>query len=111
MPITIDPDLETLLCRSVLNAPDASWPFEPELGRQLISSLEHALHPLQAAARSCALLTSPTCRAALARILRGSAVELPVLSFLEVPDGKAVDIVATIGGNSQLVAPATDKEG
>lgn len=109
--ITIDPDLETLLCRSVLNAPDASWPFEPELGRQLISSLEQALHPLQAAARSCALLTSPTCRAALARILRGSAVELPVLSFLEVPDGKAIDIVATIGGNSQLVAPATDKEG
>jgi flagellar biosynthesis protein FlhA len=109
--ITIDPELEALLCRSVLNAPDASWPFEPELGRQLISSLEHALHPLQAAARSCALLTSPTCRASLARILRGSAVELPVLSFLEVPDGKAIDIVATIGGGSQLAAIATDQEG
>lgn len=96
--ITIDPELEGLLLQAVRNAPDATWPFEPGLARQIISALESALHPLHAAARSAALLTAPPCRPALARLLRGSAVDLPVLSFLELPETKAVDIVATIGG-------------
>jgi flagellar biosynthesis protein FlhA len=109
--ITIDPELEGLLVQAVRTAPDASWPFEPGLARQLIAALEASLHPLQAAARSCALLTSPYCRAALARLLRGSAVELPVLSFLEIPETKAVDIVATIGGNAPAEAISTDQEG
>jgi flagellar biosynthesis protein FlhA len=109
--ITIDPELEGLLVQAVRTAPDASWPFEPGLARQLIAALEASLHPLQAAARSCALLTSPLCRAALARLLRGSAVELPVLSFLEIPETKAVDIVATIGGNAPAEAISTDQEG
>lgn len=97
--ITIDPELEGLLLQAVRNAPDAAWPFEPGLARQIISALENALHPLHAAARSAALLTAPPCRPALSRLLRGSAVDLPVLSFLELPETKAVDIVATIGGS------------
>ncbi|MEN9392827.1 MAG: flagellar biosynthesis protein FlhA, partial [Pseudomonadota bacterium] len=84
---------------AVRTAPDASWPFEPRLARQIISALDQALHPLQAAARSAALLTAPACRPALARLLRGSALDLPVLSFLEIPETKSVDIVATIGSD------------
>ncbi len=109
--ITIDPELEGLLVQAVRTAPDASWPFEPGLARQFIAALEASLHPLQAAARSCALLTSPYCRAALARLLRGSAVELPVLSFLEIPETRAVDIIATIGGNAPAEAISTDQKG
>ena len=97
--ITIDPELEGLLLQAVRTAPDASWPFEPRLARQIISALDQALHPLQAAARSAALLTAPACRPALARLLRGSALDLPVLSFLEIPETKSVDIVATIGSD------------
>lgn len=97
--ITIDPELEGLLLQAVRTAPDASWPFEPRLARQIINALDQALHPLQAAARSAALLTAPACRPALARLLRGSALDLPVLSFLEIPETKSVDIVATIGSD------------
>jgi len=81
------------------------------LARQLIAALETALHPLQAAARSCALLTSPACRPALARLLRGSAMDLPVLSFLEVPETKPVDIVATVGGESRSETDFAEQEG
>ncbi len=109
--ITIDPDLEGLLVQAVRTAPDAGWPFEPGLSRQLIAALEAALDPLQAAARSCALLTAPACRPALARLLRGSAVDLPVLSFLEIPDAKAVDVVATIGGQTAPHTITTEQEG
>ncbi len=109
--ITIDPDLEGLLAQAVRTAPDANWPFEPGLARQLIGALETALDPLQAAARNCALLTSPTCRPALTRLLRGSSVDLPVLSFLEIPEAKSVDIVATIGGGTGTPSEFAEQEG
>jgi flagellar biosynthesis protein FlhA len=102
--ITIEAELESMLLQAVRTAPDASWPVEPGLARQLVDALHDALPPLHAAARSCALLTTPLCRAPLARLLRSSGLDLPVLSFLEIPDGKPVDIVATIGGAAQAIS-------
>jgi flagellar biosynthesis protein FlhA len=107
--VTIDPELEGLLIRAVRAAPDAAWPVEPALSRQLIASLEQALAPLHPAARACAIITSPVCRLALAWLLRGTSADVPVLSFLEIPETKAVDIVATVGGGVALPASQEDQ--
>jgi len=53
-------------------------------------------------------VTSPIARRPLARLLAPHLPDVPVLSFLEIPDGKAVEVVAVVGGgavNPQL-APA-----
>jgi flagellar biosynthesis protein FlhA len=38
----------------------------------------------------------------LARLLRPHLPETPVLSFLEIPDAKAVDVVAVVGRSDAI---------
>jgi flagellar biosynthesis protein FlhA len=99
--ITFDPELEALLTQAVRAGPQAAWPFEPELARRIISALDEAVQPLLLAARSFAVITSPICRAAIARLLRAQFADVAVLSFLEIPETKAVDVIASIGGHRE----------
>ena len=85
-------------------APQATWPFEPELARRIIAAVDDAVQPLLFAARSFAVITSPLCRAAVARLLRAQLTDVAVLSFLEIPENKAVDVIAVVGG-----APAPER--
>jgi flagellar biosynthesis protein FlhA len=39
-------------------------------------------------------------RRALARLLRPHLSDAPVLSYLEIPDGKPVEVVAVVGGGA-----------
>lgn len=100
--ITFDGDLETLLVQSVQSAPQASWPFEPELARRIIAVIDEAVQPMLIAARSFAIITSPLCRAAVARLLRAQFSDVAVLSFLEIPETKKVDVIAVVGGQTRL---------
>ncbi len=95
--ITFDPELESLLTQSVRTGPNASWPFDPDLAARIVSAVSEAVQPQLMAARSFAIVTSPICRAALSRLLRAQLSEIPVLSFLEIPETKAVDVIAMIG--------------
>ena len=54
--------------------------------------------PLLAEARRFAVVTSPIARRPLARLLAPHIPDVPVLSFLEIPDGKPVDVIAVVGG-------------
>jgi flagellar biosynthesis protein FlhA len=96
--ITFDAELEELLAQAVRAGPNASWPFEPALANRIIAAVGNAVQPLLMAARSFAIVTSPLCRAAVSRLLRAQLAEVPVLSFLEIPETKAVDVLAVIGG-------------
>jgi flagellar biosynthesis protein FlhA len=96
--ITLDGELESLLSQSVAAGPGAAWPFEPELARRIVQSVGSAVQPLLLAARSFAVVTSPACRPALSRLLRAHLPDVPVLSFLEIPETKAVEIMAVVGG-------------
>lgn len=96
--ITFDADLERLLAQSVAAGPGTAWPFDPELARRLISSVDEAAQPMLMDARSFAIVTSPACRPAVARLLRPHLPETPVLSFMEIPETKSVDVVAIVGG-------------
>lgn len=102
--VTIDPELEALLDQSVRAAPDAAWPIEPELARRIITAIHEAVEPLLLAARSFAVIVSPLCRPAMARLLRAQFADVAVLSFLEIPEGKSVEIIATVGGRTDEAA-------
>ncbi len=97
--ITFDGELEGLLAQSVSADTEAQWPFEPDLANRIISAVGEAVEPLQMAARSCAIVTSPMCRAAVARLLSAHLSDVPVLSFLEIPEKKAVEVIAVVGRN------------
>ncbi len=102
--ITFDAELEELLCQAVRAGPGASWPFEPALASRIINIVSDAVQPMLLAARSFAIVTSPVCRAAVSRLLRAQLADVPVLSFLEIPETKAVDVMAVVGGRTPSLA-------
>ena len=96
--ITLDGDLEGLLAQAMRVSGDAQHPIEPALASRITDAVIQAARPLMAEARNFAIVTSPVARRALARLFRPHLPETPVLSFLEIPDGKPVDVVAVVGG-------------
>jgi flagellar biosynthesis protein FlhA len=103
--VTFDAELEGLLSQAVRVGPNAAHPFEPALAQRIIAAVNQAAAPLLASATRFALVTSPLARRAVARLLKPHLPETPVMSFLEIPDGKAVEVMAIVGSNSAAVAP------
>ncbi|CAN5446383.1 flagellar biosynthesis protein FlhA [soil metagenome] len=99
--ITLDGDLESLLAQAMRVAGDARHPIEPALANRIIEAVTQAARPIMGEARSFAIVTSPMARRALMRLFKPHLPETPVLSFLEIPDGKAVEVVAVVGGEQQ----------
>jgi flagellar biosynthesis protein FlhA len=96
--LTLDAELEGLLNQAVRAGKDASHPIEPNLAQKIVQSIGDAAGPALAEGRRVALVTSPIARRALSRLLAPHISEVPVLSFLEIPDGKPVEVVAVVGG-------------
>ena len=96
--ITLDAGLESLLAQAIRNGPGASHPFEPALSNRIVQAVSQAASPLVGEARRFAIVTSPIARRPLARLLKPHLADAPVLSFLEIPDGKPVEVVAVVGG-------------
>jgi flagellar biosynthesis protein FlhA len=99
--ITLDGDLEALLAQAMRVAGDARHPIEPALANRIIEAVVSAARPILGQARSFAIVTSPVARRALARLFKPHLPETPVLSFLEIPDGKGVEVVAVVGGEAR----------
>ncbi|NIJ08982.1 flagellar biosynthesis protein FlhA [Sphingomonas vulcanisoli] len=98
--ITLDAELEGLLAQAIRVGPNAQHPFEPALAQRIVSAVSDAAAPMVNAASRFALVTSPIARRALSRLLKPHLPDSPVMSFLEIPDGKAVEVVAIVGGKS-----------
>ena len=96
--VTLDAGLESLLAQAVRTSPGAAHPFEPALANRIVSAISEAAAPLVNSATRFAIVTSPIARRALARLLKPHLPETPVMSFLEIPDGKAVEVAAVVGG-------------
>jgi flagellar biosynthesis protein FlhA len=103
--LTFDGALEQLLVQAVRTGPEANWPFEPGLADRLLGALGVATGPMMAEARAFAIVTAPACRAAVSRLVRTQLPEVPVLSFLEIPEGRAVDVLAVVGGAAPALTP------
>jgi flagellar biosynthesis protein FlhA len=100
--ITLDGELEGLLAQAMRVAGDAKHPIEPALAGRIVDSVTHAARPLMAEARSFAIVTSPLARRALSRLFKPHLPETPVLSFLEIPDGKPVEVAAVVGSEQRI---------
>ncbi len=96
--LTLDARLEAIVADAVRIAPQAQYPVEPSLARRIVEAAVAAVRPLIADNRSAALVVAPGHRRVLARILAAHLPETRVLSFLELPETKAVEVIAIIGG-------------
>ncbi|HEY0116053.1 MAG TPA: flagellar biosynthesis protein FlhA [Allosphingosinicella sp.] len=96
--ITLEASLEGLLTQAVRTGRDAQHPIEPGLGQKLVTAVGAIAGPLMGEGRRFAMVTSPVARRALSRLLGPHMPDVPVLSFLEIPDGKPVEVIAIVGG-------------
>ncbi len=98
--LTLDAGLESLLNQAVRAGQGASHPIEPALGQKIVQAIGEVAEPLLGEARRFAVVTSPIARRALSRLLAPHLRDVPVLSFLEIPDGKPVEVIAVVGGGA-----------
>jgi flagellar biosynthesis protein FlhA len=94
--IALAPPLEALLSAAHRAAPGAAYPFEPGLAARLSDSIARAAADSLAEGQPVALVSQPGPRRALWRLLRGAA-GIPVLAFTELPDTRAVEVIAVVG--------------
>ena len=100
--ISFDAALEDLLGQAVRAAQGAQYPFEPALAARVADAARAAAAPLIAAGTRFAVVTTPPLRRAVYTALRNHLPDCTVLSFYEIPDGKAVDVTAIIGGTAAV---------
>ena len=99
--VTLDPSLEHLLSQAVRSGQGAVHPIEPGLGNKLVQAIGEVAVPLLQEGRRFAVVTSPVARRALSRLLAPHVPDVPVLSLLEIPDNKPVEVVAIVGGEPE----------
>ena len=102
--MTLDGQLEALLGQAMRGDPSRRAMIEPELGRRITDALQRAAAPLIAEARPFALVVQPGIRMAMRRLVRPVLPDTPVMSFFEVPEDKAIEVVAVIGAPEAIAA-------
>lgn len=100
--IALSPPLESLLVQAHRTAPQAHYPFEPDLAARLAEAVRQTASPLIETGEPVALVVPPGPRRALWRLIRSSALSLPVLAFTELPDTRAVEVIAVLGDDALL---------
>jgi flagellar biosynthesis protein FlhA len=84
--MTLAPELEQVLHGTVSRRQGGNVPIEPELAEGLLRSVNSAAQEEMNADRPAVLVTSPTLRPWLSRILRPRVPGLSVLSYAELPE-------------------------
>src|SRR5690606_34625782 len=102
--MTLDGGLEQLLGQTVRSDPTGRHAIEPELGQRILSALGQAATPLMERAQPFVLVVQPMIRRTRRKLLKTALPDVPVMSFFEVPDGKAVEVVAVIGAPEPVAA-------
>ena len=102
--MTLEGGLEAILGQAVRSDPANRHMIEPDLGRRIIDALQQAARPLIAEGKPFAMVVQPAVRLAVRKLVRSSLPDTPVMSFLEVPEDKPVEVVAVIGAPQQLAA-------
>ncbi len=96
--LTLDDELEALIAASVRADPASPWPIEPGLLRRVTDAAIAAARPLADAGTAFALIVGPPARRPLARALRHKLPGVPVLSYADLPEARAVRVMGVIGG-------------
>lgn len=99
--ITLAPDLERVLHKSLETGGAEGVGIEPGLADRMQSSLAEATENQELAGEPAILLTSGILRQTLSRFVKNTIPGLRVLSYQEIPDDKQIKIVSVIGNNGQ----------
>jgi len=102
--MTLEGQLEALLGQAMRGDPSRRNAIEPDLGRRIVDALTHAAQPLMAEAKPFALVVQPSIRVAVRKLVKSCLPDTPVMSFFEVPEDKAVEVVAVIGAPEAIPA-------
>jgi len=102
--MTLEGQLEGLLGQAVRSDPSRRHTIEPDLGRRIVDALQRAAQPLINDAKPFALVVQPAIRVAIRKLVKTCLPDTPVMSFFEVPEEKAVEVVAVIGAPGALAA-------
>jgi flagellar biosynthesis protein FlhA len=102
--MTLEGQLEALLGQAVRSDPAKRHTIEPDLGRRIAEALQRAAAPLISEAKPFVLVVQPTIRVAIRKLVKTVLPDTPVMSFFEVPEDKAVEVVAVIGAPEALAA-------
>jgi flagellar biosynthesis protein FlhA len=97
--MTLEGGLEGLLGQAMRADPSRRHVIEPDLGRRIVEALQRAAQPMIAEAKPFALVVQPAIRVAIRKLVKTCLPDTPVMSFFEVPEDKAVEVVAVIGAN------------
>jgi flagellar biosynthesis protein FlhA len=95
--ITLDPELERLLHKTLENAGENGAGIEPGLAEQMHKSLEESSQKLEARGNAAILLVSSLIRPWMARFVRPSIGALHVLAYNEVPENCQIKVVSMVG--------------
>ncbi|WP_144822245.1 flagellar biosynthesis protein FlhA [Marinobacter piscensis] len=101
--ITLDPDLEQLLLKSVQQSQqsggqeDIGMVLEPNMVEKLQRSLQDSVQRQEMLGKPAILLVSAPLRPVLAKFASYGVERLHVLSYQEIPDNKQITIVASVG--------------
>lgn len=95
--ITLAPELEQMLHKSLQAAGDDGAGIEPSLAEKLQQSLSEASAQQEVAGEPAVLLTSGMLRPVLSKFLKQAVTGLHVLSYQEIPDDKQIKIVSSVG--------------
>ncbi|ODA31616.1 flagellar biosynthesis protein FlhA [Veronia pacifica] len=95
--ITLAPELEQILHKTMQAAGGESTGIEPGLAERLQQSLSEATQQQELQGEPAVLLTSGVLRATLAKFVKNTIPALRVLSYQEVPDEKQIRIVNAVG--------------
>lgn len=101
--ITLDPDLEQLLLKSMQQSQqsggqeDIGLVLEPNMVEKLQRSLQDSVQRQEMLGKPAILLVSGPLRPVLAKFASYGVERLHVLSYQEIPDNKQITIVASVG--------------
>lgn len=98
--ITLAPELEQILLKSIRASDDGGAGIEPGLAERIHRGLAESGQKQEMAGQPAVLLVSAPLRELLARFVRHTIPGMHVLAYNEVPDNKQLRIVATVGNQA-----------
>jgi flagellar biosynthesis protein FlhA len=98
MPVmTLEPQLEQMLHNAVQQSHQTNTlTIDPELAESLFKSMRQESQKIEEQGKPAILVVSPAVRPWLANLARPRIPDLTVLSYTEIPEDQAVNVVATV---------------
>jgi flagellar biosynthesis protein FlhA len=97
--ITFSPELEQLILTTVRQNPEEKMLLlEGTLAKKILSSLNDASEKFNKEGKPVFLIVAPQIRKHVAKFVRSQLPSVNVLSFMELPEDRSVEIAFTVGG-------------